>query len=144
MPTFDYRAQDANGRTCRGQQHADSARHARQRLRERGLRPLQVSEASVGRTAGRFGQPGTRLGVPDLALLTRQLSTPVHAGLPLEEALLAVAAQTDKRKVGSLLAAVRSRVIAGHRAVGVPPCVPRVVLRHRRGGRTQRSSGARA
>jgi len=125
MPTFDYRAQDANGRTCRGQQHADSARHARQRLRERGLRPLQVSEASVGRTAGRFGQPGTRLGVPDLALLTRQLSTLVHAGLPLEEALLAVAAQTDKRKVGSLLAAVRSRVMEGHSLATALSAFPR-------------------
>ena len=125
MPAFDYHAQDANGRTCRGQQHADSARHARQCLRERGLRPLQVSEARGGRTAGRFGQAGTRLGVPGLALLTRQLSTLVHAGLPLEEALLAVAAQTDKRKVGSLLAAVRSRVLEGHSLATALSAFPR-------------------
>ncbi|MCQ5134468.1 type II secretion system F family protein, partial [Coprococcus eutactus] len=66
-----------------------------------------------------------RLGVPDLALLTRQLSTLVHAGLPLEEALLAVAAQTDKRKVGSLLSAVRSRVMEGHSLATALSAFPR-------------------
>lgn len=110
MPTFDYRAQDANGRNCRGQQEADNARHARQLLRERGLRPSQLSEARTHRAARSRG----RLGVTDLALVTRQLSTLIHAGLPLEEALGAVAAQSAKRHVSSVLLAVRNRVTEGH------------------------------
>ena len=110
MPTFDYRAQDANGRNCRGQQEADNARHARQLLRERGLRPSQLSEVTTYRAARSRG----RLGVTDLALVTRQLSTLIHAGLPLEEALGAVTAQSAKRHVSSVLLAVRNRVTEGH------------------------------
>ena len=114
MPAFDYQAQDANGRTCRGQQEADSARHARQILRERGLRITRLSGAKKSRPGGRHGQAGTRLGVTDLALLTRQLATLIHAGLPLEEALSAVTAQSEKTAVSNVLAAVRNRVTEGH------------------------------
>ena len=114
MPAFEYQAQDANGRKCRGSQEADSARQARQLLRERGLRLTHLSEPKKGRAQGSHAQSGTRLSVTDLALLTRQLSTLIHAGLPLEEALGAVAAQREKRRVSQLLAAVRSRVIEGH------------------------------
>ena len=125
MPTFNYRAQDANGRHCRGQQEADSARHARQLLRERGLRPTLLTVAKSGNPGVRHAQSGTRLGVTDLALLTRQLSTLIQAGLPLEEALGAVAAQSEKRLLSSLLAAVRSRVIEGHALATALSAFPR-------------------
>lgn len=125
MPAFNYRAQDANGRHCRGQQEADSARHARQLLRERGLRPTLLTVAKSGNPGVRHAQSGTRLGVTDLALLTRQLSTLIQAGLPLEEALGAVAAQSEKRLLSSLLAAVRSRVIEGHALATALSAFPR-------------------
>ena len=113
MPTFDYRAQDAQGRRCKGRLEADGPRHARSQLRERGLWPLALSEARVSSGAGIQSRVG-RLGAADLALLTLQLSTLVQAGLPLEEALEAVAKQSSKRKVAGLLSAVRRRVMEGH------------------------------
>lgn len=125
MPAFDYQAQDANGRTCRGQQEADSARHARQILRERGLRITRLSGAIKNRPGGRHGQAGTRLGVTDLALLTRQLATLIHAGLPLEEALAAVTAQSEKTAVSKVLAAVRNRVTEGHALATALSAFPR-------------------
>lgn len=113
MPTFDYRADNAQGRRCKGRIEADSPRHARQLMRERGLWPRELQEVRVGGDKGR--QPrSASLGAADLALLTLQLSTLVQAGLPLEEALEAVAKQSAKRKVASLLSAVRSRVMEGH------------------------------
>jgi general secretion pathway protein F len=113
MPTFDYRADDTCGRRCKGRLEADSPRHARQLLRERRLWPREVNEISTG--AGASAQPrGARLSVAELALLTLQLSTLVQAGLPLEEALEAVAKQSARRRVAAVLSAVRSRVMEGH------------------------------
>ncbi|WP_212625985.1 type II secretion system inner membrane protein GspF [Pseudomonas sp. PP3] len=110
MPTFDYRADNAQGRRCKGRLEADSPRHARQLLRERGLWPRDLNEI---RTTS--ATPGAgRLNAADLALLTLQLSTLVQAGLPLEEALEAVAKQSARRRVAGLLSAVRSRVMEGH------------------------------
>jgi len=113
VPTFDYRAHDAQGRSCKGRLEADGPRHGRQLLRERGLWPRVLIEVRVGGGAGQRSRGG-RLSAADLALLTLQLSTLVQAGLPLEEALDAVAKQSSKRKVASLLSAVRSRVMEGH------------------------------
>ncbi|VVO67347.1 type II secretion system inner membrane protein GspF [Pseudomonas fluorescens] len=113
MPTFDYRAHDPQGRRCKGRLEADGPRHARSQLRERGLWPLALSEARVSSGTGIQSRVG-RLGAADLALLTLQLSTLVQAGLPLEEALEAVAKQSSKRKVAGLLSAVRRRVMEGH------------------------------
>lgn len=114
MPAFEYQAQDSNGRHCRGQQEADSPRHARQLLRERGLLPTQLREAKNQGPAGAAFGNATRLSAGELALLTLQLSTLIQAGLPLEEALRAVAAQSEKRKVSGLLSAVRARVMEGY------------------------------
>lgn len=113
MPTFDYRADDAQGRPCKGRLEADSPRHARQLLRERGCWPRSVRELRVAGGA-HPRQAAGRLSAADLALLTLQLSTLVQAGLPLEEALEAVAKQSAKRRVSGLLSAVRSRVLEGH------------------------------
>ncbi|SEN34045.1 general secretion pathway protein F [Pseudomonas sp. ok272] len=114
MPGFDYRAQDRQGRTCKGVQEADSPRHARQLLRERGLLPSHVGPArhQGARTAG--AGAGGALSAGELALLTLQLSTLIQAGLPLEESLRAVAAQSEKRRISALLSAVRSGVMEGH------------------------------
>ncbi|VVN45252.1 type II secretion system inner membrane protein GspF [Pseudomonas fluorescens] len=112
MPTFDYRADDARGRPCKGRLEADNARHARQLMRERGLWPRTLSEIGTG--GGGNTQPrGGRLKAAELALLTLQLSTLVQAGLPLEEALEAVAKQSARRRVAGLVSAVRSRVMEG-------------------------------
>jgi len=114
MPAFEYQAQDNNGRCCRGLQEADSPRHARQLLRERGLLPTELRAAKNQRHQGAAFANMTRLSASELALLTLQLSTLIQAGLPLEEALRAVAAQSEKRKVSSLLSAVRARVMEGY------------------------------
>ena len=124
MPTFDYRAHDAHGRSCKGRLEADGARHARQLLRERGLWPLELTETRSGSDGG-VKPRGGRLSAAELALLTLQLSTLVQAGLPLEEALEAVAKQSAKRKVAGLLSAVRSRVMEGHALAAALGMFPR-------------------
>ncbi|CUY61121.1 type II secretion system inner membrane protein GspF [Serratia marcescens] len=111
---FDYRACDREGRTQRGVLEADSLRHARDRLREKGWQVLAVQArgrpAFAGMLAGRW-MSGVSSG--DVALLTRQLATLLSAALPLEEALMAVARQTEKKGLQAALAQVRQRILEG-------------------------------
>jgi general secretion pathway protein F len=57
---------------------------------------------------------GLRISATDLALITRQMATLVGSGLPVEEALGAVARQADRARLGGLMLAVRTRVLEGH------------------------------
>jgi general secretion pathway protein F len=113
---FEYTALDASGRETRGTLEGDTARHVRQLLRERQLLPVQVSEVTqteVRRQRRSFSFV-RGASAADVALLTRQLATLSKAGLPLEEALLAVSQQTEKPRVQSILLGVRSKVMEGY------------------------------
>ena len=115
MGAFEYTALDTAGRQHKGVIAGDTARHVRGLLRERSLLPVTVTELAE-REARRQGGFSLlrRVSASDLALLTRQLATLVRAGLPLEEALLAVSQQTEKPRVQSILIGVRARVMEGH------------------------------
>jgi len=112
MSAFEYTALDVQGRTRKGVLEGDTPRHIRQQLREQQLTPLAVEE--VTHTANTRQRRWVRVSALELALLTRQLATLSRAGLALEEALRAVAEQTAKPKIKSLLMAVRARVLEGH------------------------------
>lgn len=125
MAAFEYLALDERGREKKGVLEADTARLARQLLRQQSLTPLQVGETSgrdrtkAGRKAGKSGTgsvPTFRGGIKtnDLALITRQIATLSGAGTPLEESLSAVSRQTEKPRIKSLLLSVRSKVMEGH------------------------------
>lgn len=116
MAAFEYRALDAHGKTVRGIQEADSARQLRQQLREKGWTPLAVEAASAaGATDWRqwLARSG-KLNGAELALVTRQLATLIRSGLPVEQALSAVARQAGKPRVEKVILAVRTRVMEGH------------------------------
>jgi general secretion pathway protein F len=114
MAAYEYTAIDAAGREQRGVLEGDSARLVRALLREQALLPVTVTEVSDAPPPRAFRFSFTnRIGVADLALLTRQLSTLVRAGIPLEEALLAVSQQSEKARVRSVVAGVRTRVMEG-------------------------------
>jgi general secretion pathway protein F len=89
---------------------AGSARAARDALRGDGLFPTAVEPAS-GVATGRVD--ATRLASPVLALTTRQLATLVVSGMPLDQALSAVAEQMDHPTAARLLGAIREQVAAG-------------------------------
>ncbi len=115
MPSFEYEALDLAGRAKRGVVNADNPRMARRELRRLDLTPVSISaprEAS-GKSAGSKAPP--RLSPNDLVIMTRQLSVLVGASTPLEEALNAVALQTEKPGVRKRMLGVRERVLEGWR-----------------------------
>ncbi len=127
MAAFDYIALDNNGKERRGVVEGDTARQVRQLLREKDLLPLEISEslkqAQQGKKSTAFNFSGLfqrGISTTELSLLTRQLATLVQAALPLDETLAAVASQTEKQRIKSMVYAIRSRVLEGHSlAVGM-------------------------
>jgi general secretion pathway protein F len=111
VPAFAYQALDNAGKTQRGVLQGDTARAVRASLRERGLNPLDVAPVTQEQQRGGLFRRG--LSGAQLALLTRQLATLLKAGLPVDEALAALAEQNDDQRLRSLIAALRSRVIEG-------------------------------
>ena len=116
MPAFDYQAVNARGKNVKGILEGDTARHVRSQLREQGLMPTSVNPClaknSDKTNKARFG--GGKISTAELALLTRQLATLVESGLPLEESLTAVAEQSEKAKLKSMIMAVRTKVTEGY------------------------------
>ena len=109
MPAFAYHALDADGRARKGVLQADTARAARASLRERGLNALDVSPVSE---ATATGEGARGLSAAQLALLTRQLSALIGSGLPIDEALGALA-EGSEGKLRSRLVSLRARVMEG-------------------------------
>jgi general secretion pathway protein F len=132
MAAYEYQALDTTGRTVKGVLEGDAERSVRSQLRERGLTPLNVvpihGEARRPRDASRA--PGAsfamrrKISGRDLALLTRQFSTLVQAGLTIEECLNALIEQAESPRTRNVLAGVRGRVLEGQslaRALGEFP-----------------------
>jgi general secretion pathway protein F len=115
MGAYQYIAVDGGGKEHRGVLEGDTPRHVRQLLRERRLLPVEVAEIEERerKTRRQFSLFRGISGL-DLALLTRQLATLVKAGLPLDEALLAVSEHTEKPRLKSIVLGVRAKVVEGH------------------------------
>jgi general secretion pathway protein F len=109
VSAFRWEAVDAQGRVRHGLLEAETPRAARDRLRADGLTPTQVDAATVR------VDPLARARLPAelIALATRQLATLAQSGMPLDQALAAVAEQADRAQVAAVFAALRSHVGTG-------------------------------
>ena len=122
MAAFEYIALNEKGKEKKGIIEADTAKLARQLLRDKGLTPLQIDNTKAAKKkseknastfeGSKFFQRG--ISSTELCLITRQLATLVQAALPLEESLAAVANQSEKSHIKSMMYAIRSKVMEGH------------------------------
>ena len=122
MAAFEYIALDEKGKEKKGIIEADTAKQVRQLLRDKGLTPLQIDSTKASKkksdkstssfASSKLFQRG--INSTELCLITRQLATLVQAALPLEESLAAVANQSEKPRIQSMMYAIRSKVLEGH------------------------------
>jgi general secretion pathway protein F len=117
MAVFQWQGIDKTGRNQKGVRDADNARVLRILLRKDGILATAIEEDSAARTRTarevdfrRFFQ---RVSATDLALLTRQLSTLLHSGVPLVEALSALIEQVENIQLHSALTQIRDKVNEG-------------------------------
>lgn len=113
MPAFHFQALDTAGKQQSGIIEADSARNARNQLRESGLFVLDVETTTEQNKKVSFSFSRRKLSLADLSLLLRQLATLLEAGLPLEQSLSILIEQSSNLHQNGLLAAIRADVLAG-------------------------------
>jgi general secretion pathway protein F len=111
MPAFKFEAASVDGKTQKGILDADSAKHARSLLRDKGLTALDVEPVTGQVGAG--PALGGKISSSELAESTRQLSSLLTARLPLEQALAVVVEQAERPLVRDRFAAVRSEIVSG-------------------------------
>jgi general secretion pathway protein F len=117
MAVFQWQGIDKAGRAQKGVRDADNAKVLRMLLRKDGILATAIEEDSKARVRTarevdfrRFFQ---RVSATDLALLTRQLSTLLHSGVPLVEALSALIEQVENPQLQSALTQTRDKVNEG-------------------------------
>lgn len=116
MAVFKYIATDKEGRTTKGVLEGDSATQIRQRLRDMGKIPLEVELSHEKKSSkGHFNFVlKQKIPAPALAMLTFQFATLINAGLPIEEALLNLAEQSEKNYIKGILLGVHAKIVEGH------------------------------
>ena len=112
MPVYNYKAINDKGESVKGVVSAESVKAASDRLRKGGIYLSSIKEASGSRRSS-VSLPWSRVSISELAVMTRQFSTLISSGLPLETSLVALYEQTDDQKLKGILSQVRSRVSEG-------------------------------
>jgi type II secretion system protein F len=123
MPTFTYKAKKGTGETVSGSLAADSERGVLDALDRLKLFPLELRQATaaeIGATvpqkrhgAGAMAAFGRKTSSNDVCNFTRQLSDLLGAGVPLNQALISLAAQTTKPALVDVIEKLREDVSAG-------------------------------
>ncbi len=114
MSAFIYIALDRDGRQVKGRTEADSVKHARRVLREQGLVPVDVSENIRDSPQDIAAPQRTRFSVNDRILLTQLLAALLDSGLPIDDALGAIAKQSSSKNLETTVLALRAKVVEGH------------------------------
>ena len=113
MGAYEYQALDEKGHTRKGILTGDTPRQVRQMLRDQGMVPLALNPISEKTAQGQISPSRKRMPAAELAVITRQFSTLLGAGLTIEEALQGLIEQSGNHRIRSILTAVRSSVMEG-------------------------------
>jgi general secretion pathway protein F len=118
MPVYEYKGYDKNGEKTSGILDADSKAALRKRLQSKGIYTTEVYESDDAEAGGSdreidVGQLFEWVRLQDIAAFTRQLATLLSAGIPLVEALDALADQTEKEELKRIVSDLKQSVNEG-------------------------------
>jgi general secretion pathway protein F len=130
MSVFEYVALDEKGRELKGFVDAPGVTVARQQLRERGIYPVSIAPAREKKnlsiaSALEMGL-WRKVSAKEVAVLTRQLSTLLSAGIPLVPAFSVLLAQTKNPALQKILAQIRADLNEGKSLTAGMENFPRV------------------
>ena len=109
MASFTYKAIDHNGETENGYLIAENIDDAQNELKNRKLIPLKLKKSSTRFNFSFF----STIGFSKLSLISRQLSTLINSGIPVDQALDSVSNQIEPLRVKNKLKQVSLKVKSG-------------------------------
>jgi type IV pilus assembly protein PilC len=113
---FAYTARDSAGKVVKGKLEAPSQSAVLVKLQSMGVSPITVEETKPGTGLQMdIKLPGSspKVKLNDIAVMVRQMSTMIGAGLSLIRTLSILADQTENKELARLLGEVRSDVEQG-------------------------------
>ena len=108
MPNYSYKALDPTGITETGVLIAENLSEAQEELKNRRLIPINLKESKNRFNISLF----RKISSSKLSLITRQLSTLINGGIPVDQALDSVAKQIDSPLIKGKLSNISNKVKA--------------------------------
>lgn len=130
MPIFEYKGFTVQGSSTHGVIEADNQHVARIKLKGMGIYATNFrQEAKTGPAEGtekNVSDLFTSIRQQDVAIVTRQLSSLIGAGLTLVDALDAVSEQIDKIKLKRIISSVKTKINEGSSFADALKSAPKV------------------
>lgn len=114
--TFAYKGRDAEGKLVKGRIDAMTEGAVANRLRTMGISPLSIQEASGGtglQMEINLGAFRAKVGLKDLAVMSRQMATMITSGLSLLRTLTILTDQTQNKELKRILGSITREVESG-------------------------------
>ena len=115
MPGFQYKAVSADGEVVQGTLEGSDRKQVVEQLHALGQTPIRIDETAVvpARSGRKRHGRKRRLNEEQIANATRELSTLLRAGLPLDRALGVLISLAEGEPIAELLVNVRKEVNGG-------------------------------
>ena len=113
---YSYKSRDSGGKLVKGRMEAPNETAVVSRLRSMGLSPVSIDASARGTGLQmdiKFSGFEKRVPLKELAIMSRQMSTMVGAGLSLLRALTILTEQTENKTLAAALDTVRTQVETG-------------------------------
>lgn len=110
MPKFSYKGINSAGAVVTGAIEASSKQGVIDTLKKQNIRPLSVKPSSTFSVSSFFNK---RVKSKDISIFTRQLSTLISAGVPLNRSFYTLQDQTENKYFRSIIGDVAKQVEGG-------------------------------
>lgn len=113
MPIYQYKGMNKSGTEVKDVVTAESEISAKQKVKSLGIMLIDIKEKKSKTTTSGGVSFGKKVGVNDLAMMTKQLATLVRAKIQIVEALAALQDQVDNEHLKIVLSEVKQEVNEG-------------------------------
>ncbi|MBT4790195.1 MAG: type II secretion system inner membrane protein GspF [Halobacteriovoraceae bacterium] len=113
MPIYEYKGLNKSGKEIKQTLTAESIVFAKQKVKSIGIMLIDIQEKKTKQNKNSSVSFGKKVGIEDLALMTRQLATLIRAKIQIVEAIAALQDQVDNEYLKVVLSEVKQDVNEG-------------------------------